>query len=232
MSKFHYRLTLPLIAIFVIGCNYNKTEVTKFEYYEDGSLKRKYKVNDKGLITGSDSLFGRKQSLQKVILWDEGKLVDSIVEYINFFDIKKVVETGRIKDSIITYRDPNGKKTREVFLKNGLKDGLMVFYNKNGKINGFLGFKKNKKFGPYIRLKENNIPEFLLIEDQYYKVILSTSFYDDGKMSSINITDLNEGFELMFYPSGSLKKITEVKKNGNVGRYYWFSEDGKLMNNN
>ncbi|QSS96310.1 hypothetical protein [Psychroflexus sp. ALD_RP9] len=232
MSKLHYRLTLPLIAIFVIGCNYNKTEVTKFEYYEDGSLKRKYKVNDKSLITGSDSLFDRNQSLKKVTLWDNGKLVDSIVEYFNFYDIKKVVEIGRIKDSIITYKDPNGQKTSEVFLKNGLKDGIKVFYNKNGKINGFLGFKKNKKFGPYIKLKENNIPEFLLVEDQYYKVILSTSFYDDGKMSLINITDLNEGFELMFYPSGSLKKITEVKKNGNVGRYYWFSEDGKLMNNN
>lgn len=232
MNKLLYRLILPLIAIFVIGCNSIKTEVTKFDYYEDGSLKRKYKVNNKGLITGSDSLFDRKQSLKKVTLWDEGKLVDSIVEYINFYDIKKVVEIGRIKDSIITYRTPNGKKTSEVFLKNGLRDGLKVFYNKNGKINGFLGFKKNKKFGPYIRLKENNIPEFLLLEDQYYKVILSTSFYDDGKMSSINITDLNEGFRLMFYPSGSLKKIIEVKNNGNVGRYYWFSEDGKLIKNN
>ena len=215
------------LLILLLACNSNKNEITKREFYPNDTLKRKYSLNSKGLISGSDSIYGIDGSIKKVTLWEDGKLVDSILKYGLF---GKITSVGNIKGNKLIFYRNNGSKQSAVYLKDGLKSGLQVLYNTDEKIKGFKGYKKNKENGLYIGLKKNNIPKHFLQLNNHYEAEFLGAFYDSGKLRSLTVYDsLSNGYMLRFYLHGSLREISEIKRGKTDGLTYLFSEDAELI---
>lgn len=223
------RILVFIALLLSIGCKTDKGKTIKREFHPNDTLKRKYTLNSNGLITGSDSLFALNGSLKKVTFWDDGKLVDSIIKYDTFFE--EIALIGRIKGDKLTYYDvENGRKTSEVKLKDGLKSGLRVYYNTEGKIRGFLGYKKNKRNGFYIRLDENKLPDILMQFNKNYNNQILSKFHNNGRLKYFRAYDsLSNGYSLSFYTNGSLRDISEIKNGTRDGFTYLFSEDGKFI---
>ena len=226
------RILVLIVVLLCIGCRTEKGKTIKREYHQNDTLKRKYTLNSEGLITGADSLFGLNGSLEKVTLWEDGKLVDSIVKYDTFYK-EKIIKIGRIKNEKLIYYDAeNGRKTSEVSLKDGLKSGLRVFYNAKGKISGFSGYKSNKRHGVYISLDENNLPEILMQLNKHYNNQILSTFHNNGRLKFMRAYDsLSNGYSLSFFTNGALRKISEIKRGRTDGLTYLFSKDAELIKN-
>lgn len=218
---------IAFIALLAIGsCDYQK-EVLKEEYYPNNNIKRKYNLSREGLVTGTDSIFRIDGTLSEVSIWEDGRLIDSIVNY----DYEGNISTiGKIQgDELIFYRK-NGTKESEVNLSEGLKNGLQTYYGANGQVIGFKGFKNNMENGVLIHLNENHTPKYIkqLNEDEGNQII--TSHYSDGLLKSFRVYDSSDnGFRLLFHPNGTLKQIGEIKKGKAHGLKLFFTDGGELI---
>ena len=218
---------VAFIALLAVGsCDFQK-EVLKKEYYSNKNIKRKYILNGEGLLTGADSIFRIDGTLSEVSLWKDGRLIDSIIKY-NYGG--NITTIGKIQgDELIFYRK-NGTKESEVNLLEGLKSGLQTYYEINGQIVGFKGFKDNKENGILIHLNENHTPKYIkqLNKDKGNQIL--TSHYSDGLLKSFRVRDsYDDGYRLIFYPNGTLKQIGEIKKGKADGLKFFFTDKGELI---
>lgn len=218
---------LSILALLVItSCNF-QSQALKEEVYPNGNIKRQYRLNGEGLITGLDSIFRIDGTLKKVSKWKDGRLVDSIIKYDYDGNISTI---GKLQgDKLIFYRK-DGTKESEVGLLNGMKDGLKTYYSLDETIIGFKGFKNNEENGILIHLNKNQTPKYIkqLNVDKSAQVLMS--HYDDGLLKSFkSYDDLDDGYRLLFYPNGVIKEIGEIKKGEANGLKFFFADDGELI---
>ncbi len=155
-------------------------------------LWRKYYDNDtlfsegyykKGKHSGTFHTFYKNGKPQSVLNF-QGLTEISFAEL--FYDSGILMAKGKyidkIKDSLWTYFDEEGKKNSEEIYKNGVKEGIWKVYHQNGQLSQQVTYKNGNKNGPFIE------------------------FFDSGKkkIEGIMVNGEFKGSVTVYHPNGNV----------------------------
>ncbi|WP_127844217.1 toxin-antitoxin system YwqK family antitoxin [Psychroflexus aestuariivivens] len=132
-------------------------------------------------------------------------------------------------DTLNEYR-PDGTKHFEVLIKNGLKNGTGLLFDRNNNIIGLRHYENDTLHGFGLLLNKKTFrPKYLYeVNNGVFDGVI-IDFYDNGSIKSFRNKDtFNDSQTLEFHENGVIKKIGQTKKGQSHGTIFYFDKSGKL----
>jgi len=200
-------------------------------YSVKGVKRERMSYNNKGDLTGPDTLFYSSGKINEISQYDKGAQNGTTISYyLNGAKKSEVNYTDGKESGYSTHYYSNGKIESEGWLTEGSNEGEWNYYDEKGRLT-IKAYYHNGDLSGYREEYHSNGKKYL--EQKYYNgwLELMTQYDPDGKVMAIDSFPKGTGKFVLYHPNGKVMTEADYVKGDFDGFYKTYFFNGKLATN-